>query len=484
MGNTAGPNSDQNIQGHTIRDIFSVSGTLIVNGGTIEAGRVERQWIVNGKDGTDAKFSGDYSHFDGYCRQQIWGNAVNVQTGGTLVVNGGVLQGRGQTTVHLMVGYTSNGNYICSRDNGSRASVVAIAEGAKVYINGGTLLGKGGACVFSGMNQVPTPDGSLQIRGGTFETDKHDKIRAIDSHDSWNMEPFYPVVFSGTYGNLGIPKDAYLSVVDQMQFLVNGEVYTGKNDIVFLDLNRTGTWYDIAYREKPYADSFEKHDGHKMSVTIMPNALHKEPVYLDGGKYKDYTLFDQETVRWNYGSKETLIVSAKDYDQLFSETSGMDRQQIAYRWKVTSETDSIEISPTTKDGKLDITGLLKTKGYNTVRGTLSISCEIFEQIVYSEASNTSSFDTCTFHIQPTTTPLDATSLPGNGMKVVITYPNFSGLGSDIVVNVQPTPEQLAQAQYGNSYPVYYYTYRDNDADSADEPTRSYKSTHASSWMDW
>ena len=484
MGNTAGPNENQNIQAHTVRDIFSVFGTLIVSGGTIEAGRVERQWIVNGKDGTDATFSDDYSHFDGYCRQQIWGNAVNVQTGGTLVVNGGVLQGRGQTTVHLMDGYTSDGDWICSQDDGRRASVVAIAEGAKVYINGGSLLGKGGACVFSGMKQAPTPEGTLQIRGGTFATDKHDKVRATDSHDRWNLGSFYPVVFTGTYGSLGIPKDAYASVADKLAMVVNDKVYIGNNEIAFLDLNRTGTWYDIAYTHGSYATGFEKHDGQKMSVTVAGTPVYEEPLYLDGGMYTDYALTDNQTVRWNYNSQEHLTVSAKYYDAYFTDTTGTGEQKTDYIWTFTSATDSIDFFEMTNDGKIDITEALKKRGYISPQGVLTVSCEIVERITYSGTPCEHRSHTYTFQINPTKTPLDASLLPGGGMKVTVTYPNYSGLGSDIVISVQPTPEQLAQAQYGSSYPVYYYSYRDNDANYEDEPWRSYKSTHTSNWMDW
>jgi uncharacterized protein with ATP-grasp and redox domains len=64
-----------------IRDIFVVRGKLIVNGGTIEAGRSKEQYVT--------ALVNDGSLYTGYLWQQIYGTAVTLYDNGELIVNGG-----------------------------------------------------------------------------------------------------------------------------------------------------------------------------------------------------------------------------------------------------------------------------------------------------------------------------------------------------------------------------------------------------------
>ncbi len=70
-----------------IRDIFTVRGKLIINGGEIEAGRSKEQYVT--------ALVNNGSLYTGYVWQQIYGTAVTLYDNGELIVNGGNIAGRG-----------------------------------------------------------------------------------------------------------------------------------------------------------------------------------------------------------------------------------------------------------------------------------------------------------------------------------------------------------------------------------------------------
>lgn len=428
---------------YTERDIFDVDGTLIINDGTIQAGRKEKQWIFRGVH-CDTSWT-KYLDWNGNAQQQIWGTSVNVHSTGKLVVNGGNLSGRGMDV-------SENDPYCWPS---YRDEVICIDKGGKAYINDGTFTGNGGADVFAG-NGV---DEGLQIRGGTFKTDKHDTLRVLDwSYKSamGRTETKCPASGCGFYGHLGIPSSAYLH---RQKIIINGKTYVGPFGSE-IDLMKTGA---VTHGWSEPVD-----DGKKMEVTFLPYAIDKLPVTLNGGPYSNYPVSDGQVIDWN--AKSDSLVATVDYDPYFADTTGLKNAAPVYTWHLlghygTNGEVSKDIVTTT--GELDISAAWEEAAGTGNFRQMKVSC------VVSEAPTNCAYrmetKTYEFRLKPTKTPLDESSMPGGKMKVDISYPAFSGLGSDIVVTVKPSAEDLADAAYGSSTVRYEYLYRDNMEEWEDEP---------------
>lgn len=185
IGYTDGPYANQGHYRASYRNIFEVSGTLIINNGNIEAGNVQRHYFI------DARRYENRLAFHGYGREQVWGTAVEVKSSGKFVMNGGTVSGRGAGSV----------------DN--QGETIYINSGGKAYINDGSLVANGCANMFAGYGV----DGGLTVRGGNFKLDKHDKIRlsdiVIDEWSTLDGTLYYAIVLNGYYGKLGIPDSAW-----------------------------------------------------------------------------------------------------------------------------------------------------------------------------------------------------------------------------------------------------------------------------------
>jgi len=242
------------------RDIFSVSGTLNVFNGIIEAGRSKEQWIIDGvldndqwrfekyiNDGTIANTVGVtydnrvVNRYDGYARQQIWGSAVSVGSGGTFNAFGGIYYGRGEGYYNDHDPKDDAYNYGTDRGEsmGSWAQdyrrdevICLLDDDANVNVYGGYFEGKGGANVFGG--DVT----GVHVFDGEFKNSKIDKVRCVDA-DATNDYVFAgivvaqfetPMVITGSYGEIGLDESAYKdwseSGLGIKNAFVNGEART------------------------------------------------------------------------------------------------------------------------------------------------------------------------------------------------------------------------------------------------------------------
>ena len=448
----------------TKRDVFDVYGTLIINDGSIIAGKTEKYWITDGeKDGHWKKLGSEKymqfeaSRYDGYARNQVWGSAANVYDGGCLVVNGGELIGRGESIVFTETAGDFRGP-TDGYETHHRDEVVSYSSNSTVIVNGGSFKALGGANVFNGT-------GDLSVRAGFFQTDKHDTV--VSNGFVYGGTNKYTRVQTGSYGHLGIPDSAWKDEAARMQVFVNNAIYNG-NAAGEVELNETGG----------------QTSGESLQVTITPWLSDKKlPVTLNGGPYSNYPVNDGEVIDWNASSNN--LVATVDYDPYFADTTGLENAGPVYTWHLwghygTNGEVSKDIVTTT--GRLDISAAWKEAAGTANFRQMKVSC------VVSEAPTNCAYrmetKTYEFRLDPTKTPLDESSLPGDKMEVDISYPGFSGSNTDIVVTVKPSAEDLADAAYGSSTVRYEYLYRDNMAEWEDEPFAWYNNTYNFNDTDW
>jgi len=438
---------DVRFEGYAYRNIFSVGwdSTLIINGGEIAAGSTYKHYMSDGfhcsRDWTSV-----FQNYNGNVIQQAHGSAVTVEAGGKLVVNGGELSGRGMSAWRESTTYALD-------------EAIEIKKGASVVINGGAVIGKGGADVFDGGGL----DDGLTIRGGTFKTDKHDNFQVAGNSDMGIGT--HGIAASGRYGSLNIPKSAYRSEYDRMQIIGNDMILNG-TDIVGYDFLETA--------------------GEKMDITFVPwlNDENKLLGTLNGGPYTNETVhYDGREFNWNTKS-EDLTATVK-YTPYFADSTGISDYKITYTWGITGTTtggSKKSATVTTTTGSLNVSQAWEDKTGLTDFKDLSVMCMVTEtgsNLKYNLQTWTNRFV-----LNSTKTPLDETSLPGGEMEVKISYPEYSGLHSDIVVTVNPSPEELAKAENGSCTVRYEYLYRDNMAEWEDTPFVWSKNTHGFGDLDW
>ena len=151
------------------RHLFYVKGTMILNGGELDGGRSKEVWVTYSHE------KGGDGRYTGYVRHQLYANGIEVLNGGTLIMNGGSVCGRGRF---------QGGIYALS--------------GSNVVINGGRILGLGGAGALDVSNNA-----SITIRGGYFETRKVDKEHLGVYYYIIDSSHHY-VYRNGEYGNVGV----------------------------------------------------------------------------------------------------------------------------------------------------------------------------------------------------------------------------------------------------------------------------------------
>ena len=138
------------------RNVLEIDGGMVtVDGGTLEAGRSKKMWVMDAKDIYSLKHLVEYalqygvvglaigSRYDGYVWQQVNGDCITVNDG-TLMINDGVFLGRGFAKFES---YAVEGKFDVELDF-ERAAALRLL-GGNTIINGGTFHGKGNADVFN-----------------------------------------------------------------------------------------------------------------------------------------------------------------------------------------------------------------------------------------------------------------------------------------------------------------------------------------------
>ncbi len=159
------------------RNLIAVEGgSLIVNGGTLEAGRSKRIWIQGGMDIDSYEYQLQYalqfgvlgwaigSRYDGYAYQQVNGNCLSLN-GGSITINDGVFLGRGYRKMRVYL--DSNASMEMEWE---REATIQATKGT-LMINGGEFYAKGNANVFDlSKNAFAGGEVTGHIRAGLFDT--------------------------------------------------------------------------------------------------------------------------------------------------------------------------------------------------------------------------------------------------------------------------------------------------------------------------
>lgn len=236
-------NSASDFEKLPIRDLFVVcdGGTLVVNGGTLQAGTIKKEWKT-----LFPRFSeGDPMKFTGYVYKLCYGTAVTVKKGGKAVINGGTLIGHGAGSLWDVYGNPSAGKVY--DDEGKvyyGAAAKTINAEAQLVVNGGKFYGYAGADAL----HLDDADTLSRVYAGTFTTEgRDDALVRIDSS----------IVFDIDAGHIGIPLSAY---EDRLYKIT---IYKGDYSIWYVDKEYFDKWaWDI--------DETGGADGEATTVKIIP----------------------------------------------------------------------------------------------------------------------------------------------------------------------------------------------------------------------
>ena len=255
-------NSDGDVK---YRNLFDVYGTLVVNGGKLEAGRSKKDYI---------------SHLAKYLYRQTRGNAVKVQKNGTLIVNGGRLYGRGRWDQDVNVG-----------------SAVHAFPYSTVYFNNGIALGLGGGNPFFIYNNA-----NVTVAGGHFEV--HHLNRYEDNHAYYSDE---------LQGEMGLTNDklAYGSTFSpqsghgNISYFDNLTVYPDPEGGTFTLSVPYGEDYVSYYTGEPYR--FVPEDHAYVQASDVKN-------YFGGLEGLEYCGITHETrYTWTIKDGNTVVATIDDW---------------------------------------------------------------------------------------------------------------------------------------------------------------------------
>ena len=200
---------------HADSDLFDVTAdtALTLNSGIFEAGYEERLYIADG-----IEIDGDtYHRFSGYVTDVTNGNTVSVKAGGTLTVNGGILQAHGPA----------------ANDHAASACIQANGE-STLFIRDGIFRGLAGADVFS-----LSATASLSVIAGEFDTEPLTARRGTQ-----DLGAYTAVVTAPLEGSVNLPVAAF-SPVAGITVSANGETITPKETDVL------GTAEDFPFYIRP-----------------------------------------------------------------------------------------------------------------------------------------------------------------------------------------------------------------------------------------
>ncbi len=278
------------------RNIFCVEngGTLTVNGGTFDAGRTIKRWMVDATVWL-AYGNNSYIHYNGYARQYVAGSPVVALGGSTVTINGGKFISRSDANL----GKSAYGIILL----GSRYEKVEKENKQlpiTVTVNDGEFLANGGDWCFVFSKYKEHENTKIVIRGGSFVCDKNDKTTAYGGS-----------VYLGKYGSIILDNDAgkgidVASLIDSDSEITK---YLDKGDVLVDNFNdrpelvvqpRTGTSDDIVKIKDPGFTVWKP--GSKNSQTVGLDTDLYQPLYNDlyrslAGPANDYNENTSYSVR-------------------------------------------------------------------------------------------------------------------------------------------------------------------------------------------
>ena len=236
-------NSADDFEKLPIRDLFVVSdgGTLIVNGGTLQAGTIKKEW----KTLFPRYSEGDPMKFTGNVYKLCYGTAVTVKKGGKAIINDGTLIGHGAGSLWVAPKNPAAGKVY--DDEGKvyyGAAAKTVNADAQLVVNGGNFYGYAGADAL----HLDDADTLSRVYAGTFTTEgRDDALVRIDSC----------IVFDIDAGHIGIPLSAY---EDRLYKIT---ICKGDHSIWYVDKEYFDKWaWDI--------DETGGADGEATTVKIIP----------------------------------------------------------------------------------------------------------------------------------------------------------------------------------------------------------------------
>ena len=356
------------------RAVFEVmdGGKLVINGGTIQAGRCKTQYITGGYKTWNPSVQWTDT-FHGNATFVISGSAVILHAGATFIMNGGELNGRGVPLIYT--GFKSTDG-----------------KQTVLHINDGYFYGKAGADILTSYSMkelIGNEDEAfdLQIRGGVFETDKEDYEREIDN----SSHKYYgglsdSVVSKGVKGDLNIPESCVVGMyrnkrtkdtADRYDNLVNGKTYNHfdlSEDQLENVNNGTYLLLDMKLTVRP-----------KASVTAGDIAYSKE------NKFGAFCVDEEVTLSYD---GYIPLWPVEEVGNVTDEIDSPVGHAISYKWRFSRDGKSYELFTAGPSLELCKLKTLKEELYNEMvadkeRWDITLTVNEYYQGSHSYAVNTS-----------------------------------------------------------------------------------------------
>ena len=519
---------------YTIRDIIAVEGnaTLIVENGTLEAGRSKEQWIVDGtinpagfkealfdmndNETTEDELYLDGDLFNGYAYQQIWGSAIRVSSAANVYINGGKFFGRGQSAPYVTSKWNEQKKLIEYEIHNEiyRDAVIDGMEGATIVINGGFFNAKGGADVFYfGSSDYTHSSGEgktaqMTIRAGSFQLQKVDYVRGLDApitNDSGLASALGLAVgaigaaaascFGGfiSWGLMGIFATATGGVVGGgMGMLFNSPATALAVEGSYGKMNISHEYLQSIYDRATYTMDYDRDgDGDlDMDMTVYDSApaeadygviLRIDPDNRTTDKLKvNYSnVYEDDNVGIVYYNPKAPITLTLDHTPYFSNSQMLSGHSIVYNWTIEGDIDGEHvIKEYTTTGAKNTIDPFAVLGVTPKLGdAILVSCRMDETISGKKGIMDSySITTTLTTIVVTNAPVVPEALPTGDMDVDIIYPTSGDVewnGWPVTIKINDSEKTLNTEEYGNvtvgSYSVYY---TDSNGEAAIETNKT------------
>ena len=280
-------------------DMFNVlsGGELFINasGAEFVCGRSKKQYLYAAScNGPENEYC-----YDGYARGQVNGSVVIAGENSKVTVVGGSLLARGYSLTPS-TGWKPSGD----AESVKKCAVFQVAKGAEINITDGYFKGCGGADVFqywySDKNKI-----SVNIKAGTFDTHKVDKV-VIQGHHSSTTD--IPNAFKGLsrdnympgrYGDVNILKE-WVNM-DEADFIYGGEELTEE------DGDATGSKKTVIKpkTQSKYfnSDSRVEIENHTSDGSKEYNPNENIPYYVSAKYTPYYSLKEEEWLAYDYQNR-------------------------------------------------------------------------------------------------------------------------------------------------------------------------------------